>query len=74
MDFPKSSKEGATRGTTNALPCPWCGSTNKGLDQLELKRHVVLECDYCHNLFELTSIFEVTHLVAERHGDLLHSF
>lgn len=74
MNLPKTTKEGVTKGTLQALPCPWCGSANKNLDQLELQRNIVLECDYCHNLFELTSIFEVTHVIAERHGTKLHNF
>ena len=70
----KDRKEGVTRGTSHALACPWCGEINKGLESLgnDLKVNSVLECDLCNNLYEITSMFEVTHIVAERNGEMLH--
>lgn len=74
----KSKDEVTSRGTSKSVPCPWCGEANLDLDSLGtdennvpiVRTDCILECDHCHNLFQLTSVYEVTHVVAERYGDM----
>lgn len=70
----KNEKEGVRRGTVKAVPCPWCAQICKDLDALgdALVQNAVFECDFCNNLFEITALFEVRHVVVERHGEMLH--
>lgn len=66
----------STKGTVKAVPCPWCGEHNTDIygvfENGIVTQNAILECDFCENRYELTSVFEVTHVVAERFGDMLH--
>lgn len=80
MNFPKTTKEGRTKGTTKSISCPWCGSANKDLDNMGydensapvIRTGCILVCDMCMNKFELSSVFEVTVVIADRYGELEH--
>ena len=75
MDFPKTRKEGITRGTSKAIACPWCGEANKNLEDVTergLHPGLVFECDFCNNQFVITGVNAVVHCTAERYGEMLH--
>jgi hypothetical protein len=71
----KGTEDQTSKGTSNALPCPWCGNVMTGLDALgdDLKTGAVIECDFCNNLLEFTAVNEIVAIRTQRYGDIRDS-